>query len=121
MGSQMNEQFKPLDKHGGITIGQELTIVKSGKNVGRFIKMNERIEHCLYQAGLTAQGCWDELDDYAKEGIEKFAELIVKECAQVAYKYTNKTETYELYDEVGWDCLPGDLQIQIKEHFGVEQ
>jgi len=42
--------------------------------------MNERIEHCLYQAGLTAQGCWDELDDYAKEGIEKFAELIVKEC-----------------------------------------
>ena len=42
--------------------------------------MNERIEHCLYQAGLTAQGCWDELDDYAKQGIEKFAELIIKEC-----------------------------------------
>ena len=42
--------------------------------------MNERIEHCLYQSGLTAQGCWDELDDYAKQGIEKFAELIVKEC-----------------------------------------
>ena len=43
-------------------------------------KMNERIEHCLYQAGLTAQGCWDELDDYARQGIEKFAELIVQEC-----------------------------------------
>jgi hypothetical protein len=46
--------------------------------------MNERIEHCLYQAGLTAQGCWDELDDYAKEGIEKFAELIIRETLQVA-------------------------------------
>jgi hypothetical protein len=46
--------------------------------------MNERIENCLYQAGLTAQGCWDELDDYAKEGIEKFAELIVRECADIA-------------------------------------
>ena len=46
--------------------------------------MNERIEHCLYQAGLTAQGCWDELDDYAKEGIEKFAELLVAECAYIA-------------------------------------
>jgi len=45
--------------------------------------MNERIEHCLYQAGLTAQGCWDELDDYARQGIEKFAELIVQECAKV--------------------------------------
>jgi len=45
--------------------------------------MNERIEHCLYHAGLTAQGCWDELDDYARQGIEKFAELIVKECASL--------------------------------------
>jgi TRAP-type C4-dicarboxylate transport system substrate-binding protein len=46
--------------------------------------MNERIEQCLYQAGLTAQGCWDELDDYTKQGIEKFAELIVRECAELA-------------------------------------
>ena len=45
--------------------------------------MNQRIEHCLYQAGLTAQGCWDELDDYARQGIEKFAELIVRECGRV--------------------------------------
>ena len=45
--------------------------------------MNERIEHCLYQAGLTAQGCWDELDEYAKQGIEKFAELIVKDCMDI--------------------------------------
>ena len=45
--------------------------------------MNEQIEHCLYQAGLTAQGCWDELDDYAKQGIEKFAELLIKECASL--------------------------------------
>ncbi len=51
--------------------------------------MNERIEHCLYQAGLTAQGCWDELDDYAKEGIEKFAELMVKECAGIYEKIDN--------------------------------
>jgi hypothetical protein len=39
--------------------------------------MNERIENCLYEAGITAQGCWDELDDYTKECIEKLAELIV--------------------------------------------
>jgi len=49
--------------------------------------MNERIEHCLYQAGLTAQGCWDELDDYAKQGIEKFAELLLEECAKRAEAY----------------------------------
>jgi hypothetical protein len=68
--------------------------------------MNERIKHCLYQAGLTAQGCWDELDDYAKQGIEKFAELIVRECCDVLY-----------------DNELGGYQVNhvLKEHFGVEE
>ncbi len=53
--------------------------------------------------------------------MEKYAELIVRECGKVVYNYTNKTETHVLYGEVGWECLPGDLQIQINEHFGVEE
>jgi hypothetical protein len=66
--------------------------------------MNQRIEHCLYQAGLTAQGCWDELDDYTKQGIEKFAQLIVRECMKVSNRSLSKYE------------LPSD---KIAEHFGV--
>lgn len=53
--------------------------------------------------------------------LEKFAELIVKECAKAAYKYTDDSKNYEHYDDIGWDCLPGDLQSHIKEHFGVEE
>ena len=34
----------------------------------------------MYQAGLTAQGCWDEMDDYDRKAIERFAELIVLDC-----------------------------------------
>ena len=45
--------------------------------------MNQKIEDLMYHAGLTAQGCWDEMDEYDKQAIEKFAELIVKECIQV--------------------------------------
>jgi hypothetical protein len=41
--------------------------------------MNERIENLMYRAGLTAQGCWDEMDSYMHEAIEKFAELIIKD------------------------------------------
>ena len=74
--------------------------------------MNQRIEHCLYQAGLTAQGCWDELDDYTKQGIEKFAELIVRECIHVAY---NKM-TIQKLDGI----RPSVVCDAIKEHFGVE-
>lgn len=40
--------------------------------------MDELIEHCMYESGLTAQGCWDELDDYAKEAIQRFAKLLVQ-------------------------------------------
>jgi hypothetical protein len=68
--------------------------------------MNDRIENCLYQAGLTAQGCWDELDDYAKKGIEKFAELIVRECANYIR---------ENYDS--WDAEP--LAHNLEVDFGL--
>ena len=42
--------------------------------------MNEKIENLMYQAGLTASGCWDKMDDYDRMAIEKFAELIIKDC-----------------------------------------
>jgi hypothetical protein len=66
--------------------------------------MNERIEQCLYLSGLTAQGCWDELDDYAKQGIHKFTDLIVRECAELAE-----------------ECYCGDtVKSLIFNHFGIE-
>ena len=42
--------------------------------------MNELIEHCLYESGLTADGCWNELDDYAREAILRFGKLLVQEA-----------------------------------------
>lgn len=54
----------------------------NGFGIGE-VTMNERIEQCLYRAGLTAQGCWEDLDTYTQEGIEKFAELIVNECLTI--------------------------------------
>ena len=44
--------------------------------------MNAKLEDLMYQSGLTAQGCWDKMDDYDHEAIEKLAELIVRECAK---------------------------------------
>ena len=72
--------------------------------------MNERIEQCLYLSGLTAQGCWDELDDYAKQGIYKFAELIVKECLVVINQSNG----------VGDDDVIR-ISKDVEKHFGVEE
>lgn len=68
--------------------------------------MNERIDDLMYQAGLTAQGCLDKMDDYDREAILKFAELIVRECADIADK--NSPLSFP------------DHGIKIKQHFGVE-
>ena len=85
--------------------------------------MNERIDNLLYQAGLTAQGCWDELGTYEQEAIEKFAELIVRECADILMKpeyAMNHSEELSDYNK-GW--VNGRLLgiEHIKEYFGVEQ
>ena len=68
--------------------------------------MNEKLEDLMYRAGLTAQGCWDSMDQYDREAIEKFAELIVRECAELADEPTSRP--FESYGE------------KIKKHFGVE-
>jgi hypothetical protein len=85
--------------------------------------MNKRIEQCLYQAGLTAQGCWDEFDDYAKEGIEKFAELIVRECLQTckdvgieSKEVWNASKDYQEGRQMGAEVCHN----MIKKHFEVE-
>ena len=67
--------------------------------------MNERIEDLMYQSGLTAQGCWDQMDSYDRSAIEKFAKLLIKECAEVA-------EDYDGAHYVG---------TEIQKHFGVEE
>jgi len=76
--------------------------------------MNERIKELYGQAMST--------DEYGyKFDPEKFAELIVKECANFSYRYTSNQKNVREYNEVGWDCLPGDLLNAIQEHFGVEE
>lgn len=45
--------------------------------------MSNVLEDLMYESGLTAQGCWDTLDEYDKRAIQTFAKLIVLECAHI--------------------------------------
>ena len=71
--------------------------------------MNQKLQDLMYHSGLTAQGCWDEMDEYDKQAIEKFAELIVEECAHLV---DTLNEAY------GAPSTAGEF---IKQHFGVEK
>ncbi len=69
--------------------------------------MNERIQEFAKQAGFYKYG--DDFEDI----IEKFAELIVRECLDIAQ------------DRAAFDGFPPNdvnhIIDEIKEHFGVEE
>jgi hypothetical protein len=68
--------------------------------------MNEHIRKCCDGAGLDSN--WKPgFDSIYGQQLEKFAELIVKECANIANAGVDPAESH----------LPGD---DILEHFGVE-
>lgn len=106
--------FPKLDT---IKVGADIHAGDGGYSIGtqqeydEFVKVrnqsltNMRIEELMYRAGLTAQGCWDKLDAYDKQAMEKFAHLIVKECADISdASFHNGSAGY----------------LAILKHFGVE-
>ena len=68
--------------------------------------MNKAFNDLIYQSGLIADGCWDELDTYTQEAIERLIELIVLECAVIV---GSMEEPHQ------------DIAKLIKQHFGVEE
>ena len=68
--------------------------------------MNERIKELAKQAGCSIDGM-----GYGEGNVEKFAELIVLECAGVTLDYKNNDHY------TGW-C---DHAEEILRHFGVEE
>ena len=72
--------------------------------------MNERIQELAYQAEDWAIAHEAEHGSayFQAEYTRKFAELIVKECAEVSENYAGGS-------------MPLSIAYAIKEHFGVEQ
>jgi len=78
--------------------------------------MNEQFEKLMYESGLTAQGCWDEMDSYMHDAIKQFAELIVRECINQAHSVGNLRGAND-------DMVYGadSAALQISKYFGVEE
>ena len=65
--------------------------------------MNERIRELAKEAGLIQYDTDGKMED-----VEKFAELIVRECAKVSENYA-------------CGAMPLSIALSIKKHFGVEE
>jgi hypothetical protein len=88
--------------------------------------MNERIKQLVKQAGINLTPAQfsgvleDEVDEFT---LEKFAELIVRECARVARAtpcpYTDELMIQQLGHT--WDMASSVAGREIVQHFGVEE
>lgn len=82
--------------------------------------MNERIRELACQAGFeTEHHKWIFANDDAGEGechelLEKFAELIVRECIDIASQ-----EDFDVMMKEGYPC--SQTAKKITQHFGVEE
>jgi hypothetical protein len=72
--------------------------------------MNERIKQLVKQAGLDDD--MFPIDEWDNPELEKFAELIVRECIEQCSANDSNDE---------WDKGVRWAANQIKEHFGVEE
>ena len=78
--------------------------------------MNDKLDELMYHAGLTTQGCWDEMDEYDRKAIEKFAELIVRETlVQMAIQMDKFSDNQA--NNPAWY----KSEEAVKKHFGVEE
>ncbi len=93
------------------------------KPIEEKLKMNERIRELAEQAGLRFTQLMSNpmvpVVDGKETDLEKFAELIVRECAELSVnsQYANtKSEYYEGFNEAL--VYAGN---KIRKHFGVEE
>ena len=79
--------------------------------------MNERIRELARQAGSTHKQNLGVYQFYTDE-LEKFAELIVKECMDIAINAASDTNFITGISEADKRAL--SIAVEIKKHFGVE-
>ena len=82
--------------------------------------MNKRIEQLAEQAGVYKLDIGDETAYWV---LEKFAQLIVKECIDKIETYhipVGNSAAGEMACEMTYDALK-EIRDEIKQHFGVEE
>jgi len=80
--------------------------------------MNERIRELAKQTGYIWHASGDpKIYEFTPEKLEKFAELIVKECAEICYHHSQAAGGVDTAFGYGYKDCGND----IKKHFGVEE
>jgi hypothetical protein len=91
--------------------------------------MTPKFDDLIYQSGLIADGCWDELGTYEQEAIERLMELMTTEFIglleyEIAMLEKYKTAACNDFDRrwhEGKIVHFNKLIEKTKDHFGVKE
>lgn len=62
------------------------------KQKKKMSETNETIDDIIYESGLSAQGCWDEMDSYDHDAIITAIKLTAQRCFEISNNYVIKQE-----------------------------
>ena len=82
--------------------------------------MNERIKELAIQASKHPDNDNDGLTVFDNDELEKFAELIVRDCLDIALEVRGEPATDTHY-VIGYDRACEKMISGIREHFGVKE
>ena len=85
--------------------------------------MNKRIEQLAKQTGYIWHASGDpQIYEFTPEKLEKFVELIAKECASVAVQDDEPDLSANPYMDLNgaYTAGKGSASLMIQEHFGIE-
>jgi hypothetical protein len=68
---------------------------------------SDHFEQLLYESGLTAQGSWDQMDQYDREAIRHLYDMAIQDCI-------NNVEVWERDSR-------NHISHMLRLHYGMEQ
>ena len=79
----------------------------------RIHELHKQAQQAAFNEPIDIENCKvEDIKGFSQQVYEKFAELIIKECGEVAWQHTPETEELE-YSHL--------IKDKILEHFGVEE
>jgi hypothetical protein len=63
--------------------------------------MQNIFDKLMYDSGLTANGCWNNLDEYDRSAIQRYGSLIIAECARCALRNDDVFTAQDIFNHFG--------------------
>jgi hypothetical protein len=76
-------------------------------------------EHAFYESGLSAHGCFEDLDEYAKNAIHKYGRILIKDIQEAFDMQTKLVTNLELEKIALQEKLKAALELANTYHKGI--